>query len=101
MPVQKATHFDKTPSAIYHKTMVDKKAKDSIAVDAYSGYRDDEMSRSFIFAGEKIQVVEILEATVEETKERKRNRRFRLRGSDGYIHRISYAEATAAWSYVR
>jgi len=80
--------------------MADENTGDHIVVDAYSGYRGDEMPRSFIFSGERIRVVEILRATVEENGERKRNRRFRLKGSDGCIHRISYAEETMSWSYV-
>ena len=80
--------------------MVDENTGGYIDVDAYSGYRSDEMPRSFIFSGERIQVIEILQATVEENAERKRNQIFRLRGSDGCIHRISYAEETMSWSYV-
>ncbi|HXX57786.1 MAG TPA: hypothetical protein VEI96_07270 [Thermodesulfovibrionales bacterium] len=78
--------------------MADKKAGRSIAVDAYSGYRGEEVPRSFILSGEKIEVIEILDAGIEEIEGR-RKRLFRLRGSDGYVHRISYEEEAKEWFY--
>ncbi|HAM52289.1 MAG TPA: hypothetical protein DCP92_16940 [Nitrospiraceae bacterium] len=76
--------------------MPDKK----IQVVAYSGYRGEEIPRAFIFSGENIAVVEILKAWTEETsKDRKKRRRFRLKGSDGYIHEIYHDEEISAWFY--
>ena len=71
-----------------------------IEVVAYSGYRGEEVPRAFIFSGENIAVVEILKAWTEETsKDRKKRRRFRLKGSDGYIHEIYHDEEVSAWFY--
>ncbi|MGD1075243.1 MAG: hypothetical protein ABR903_04080 [Thermodesulfovibrionales bacterium] len=71
---------------------------EKIDVVAYSGYRGAEIPRAFMFAGERIDVVEILKAWTEETAgDRKRRRRFRLRGSDGYIHEIYHNEEVSAW----
>ena len=71
-----------------------------IEVVAYSGYRGEEVPRALIFSGENIAVVEILKAWTEETsKDRKKRRRFRLKGSDGYIHEIYHDEEVSAWFY--
>jgi hypothetical protein len=71
---------------------------EKIDVVAYSGYRGAEIPRAFMFSGENIAVVEILRAWTEETSgDRKRRRRFRLRGSDGHIHEIYHDEEVSAW----
>jgi hypothetical protein len=69
-----------------------------IDVIPYSGYRDDERPGSFFVHGEKIEVVEVLDRWIEEgLEDRARKRFFRLKGSDGNIHRIYYDEKALGW----
>jgi len=73
-----------------------------IEVIAYSGYRGEESPRVFILQGEKIQIMEILNMWIEEGLEDKtRKRIFKVRGSDGYMHKLYYAEKTMEWFYTK
>ncbi len=55
----------------------------------------------FILRGFRIDIVEILDSWVEEgLGDRVQKRYFRIKGSDGNIHRIYYDEDTLEWSYV-
>ena len=74
--------------------MSDKK----IAVAAYSGYRGEEVPRSFMLGREKIGVLEILDRWAEENLgTRGRRRFFKIRGSDGYVRKLYYDEGEKAW----
>jgi hypothetical protein len=69
-----------------------------ISVAAYSGYRGEEKPRSFVIAGEKINVVGIEKEWIGEDAETGSIRRhFRIRGSDGFIHLLSQDEKTGTW----
>ncbi len=73
-------------------------SSEKIVVTAYSGYRGEEIPRSFIFGSEKIEILEITGRWVEEDLETKgRKRFFKIRGSDGYVHRLYYDERESAW----
>lgn len=73
-----------------------------IEVIAYSSYRGEESPRVFIFHGEKIEVIEILNMWIEEGIEDKaRKRFFKVKGSDGYMHKLYYAEKTMEWFYTK
>ena len=74
--------------------MPDKK----IRVTAYSGSRGEEIPRSFILSGEKIEVVSILDRWIEETSaETRRKRFFYVKGSDGYRYRVYFDESEKIW----
>jgi ribosomal protein L7/L12 len=89
--VQEALSFD-----ILFKDMSDQK----IEVIAYSGYRDEETPRVMILHNKKIEVVKILSMWVEEgLDDRARKRFFKVKGSDGNIHKIYYAEKARQWFY--
>jgi len=69
-----------------------------IELTAYSGSRGEEIPRAFILYGEKIEVIGILDMwTEEEFKGRGRKRFFRVKGSDGYTHKIYYDEKKMEW----
>lgn len=69
-----------------------------IKVIAYSGYRPEEIPRSFILHNEKIEVIEIHDMWIEEDLQGMTRRRFfKVRGSDGFIHKIYYDEKTKEW----
>ncbi len=71
-----------------------------IEVIAYSGYRDEETPRAFTLRDKRIEVVEIEERWIEEGfGERGRKRFFKVKGSDGAIHKIGYDEKTKEWYY--
>jgi hypothetical protein len=71
---------------------------EKIALTAYSGHRGEEIPRSFILQSEKIEVLEILDRWAEENFEtRGRKRFFKIRGSDGYVHKLYYDEREKAW----
>ena len=75
--------------------------EEKIEVIAYSGYREEETPRTIFFHGERIEVVEILKRWLEERSEdRLRKRFFRIRGSDGKIHKIYYDEKGMEWVYI-
>lgn len=69
-----------------------------IKVIAYSGYRPEEIPRSFILHNEKIEIIEILDMWIEEgLHDRSRKRFFKVRGSDGFIYKIYLDEKTEEW----
>lgn len=71
---------------------------EEIEVNAYSGARGEETPRSFVFHGERIEVVRILNVWIEEGHEdRARRRFFELVGSDGYSYKICYDEGLMKW----
>lgn len=71
---------------------------EKIQVICYSGYKGNEMPRAFVLHGEVINVVEILSMWVEESHEdKKRERFFKVRGSDGYEYKIYFYEKTCEW----
>ena len=73
-----------------------------IKVIAYAGYRTEETPRAFILQNEKIVVIEIMDMWIEEgfvNKERKRF--FKVKGSDGYIHKIYHDKKTMEWFHNR
>jgi len=73
-------------------------SSERVVVRAYSGYRAEEIPRSFVLCNETIEAGEILYGWIEEDPEtRKRKRFFRIRGSDGYLHKLYYDEAEEAW----
>lgn len=76
-------------------------SEEKIEVVAYSGYREEETPRTILFHGEKIEVMEILRQWIEEkSDDRSRRRFFRIRGSDGKIHKIYYDEKGMEWVYI-
>lgn len=69
-----------------------------IEVLAYSGYRGDEVPRSFIQNSEKIEIIEVLSQWVEEGLEhRRRKRTFLCKGRNGEIYKIYYDEEKEEW----
>ncbi len=69
-----------------------------IEVSAYSGSRGEETPRSFVFRNYRIEVIRILDMWIEEGLERgSRKRFFKLKGSDGYVYKIYFGEATGEW----
>jgi len=74
--------------------------EEKITVDAYSGYRGEETPRAFILHGNKVEVVEIVNAWIEQRTEYMVIRRFfKVKGSDGSIHKIHYDEDKKEWFY--
>jgi hypothetical protein len=71
-----------------------------IDVITYSGYRGEERPIAFILHGERIEVMEILDKRIEEdVADRTRKRLFKVKGSDGYTHVLSYDEQSSKWLY--
>ncbi len=71
-----------------------------IDVISYSGRKGDERPLTIILRGLRIDVVEITDRWIEEgVRDRVRRRFFRVRGSDGGIHRICYDESVREWYY--
>jgi hypothetical protein len=69
-----------------------------IEVKSYSGYRGEEVPRSFIFRGEKIEITEIIAQWIEEgIRDRTRKRFFKMKGSDGSTYDIYSDEKTEEW----
>ena len=69
-----------------------------IRVVAYAGYRDEELPKSFMIQGEKIEVAAILRMWNEEhVKDKTRKRGFQIRASDGYEYKIYYDEKMKQW----
>lgn len=69
-----------------------------IEVTAYSGYRGEEVPRSFVLEGRRVEVSAVLEARVEEDRGGGERRRFfRVRGSDGRVYGLYYSEGSARW----
>jgi len=73
-------------------------SEEKIRVIAYSGYRGEETPRAFMLGGRRIEVVEIQERWIEEgIGDRATKRFFKVKGSDGGIHKIFYDEKTGEW----
>ena len=73
---------------------------EQIDVVSYSGSKGDERPLTFIRRGFRIDVLEILDQWVEEgSGDKVRKRYFRVKGSDGNIHRLYYDENIRQWYY--
>jgi hypothetical protein len=73
-------------------------ADGKIRVMSYSGYRDDEMPRAFFLDDRKLEIIEVLETWREEgLNDKIRRRFFKIRDSDGFIHKIYLDERTNEW----
>ena len=73
---------------------------EQIDVISYSGRTGDERPVTFILRGLRIDVAVILDHWIEEgSEDRVRKRYFRVKGSDGNIHRIYYDEKILEWFY--
>jgi len=74
--------------------------EEKVTVVAYSGYRGEETPKEFILHGNKVEVVEIVSAWIEQgTGNRRIKRLFEVKGNDGSIHRIYYDEEEKEWFY--
>ena len=75
--------------------------EEGIDVIAYSGYRGEEIPRTILLSGKRIEVVEILRQWVEEGPENRKTRRFyRIRAGDGNLYTIYYGEKSMKWFHV-
>jgi len=75
---------------------------EKIELLAYSGYRGEETPRAFMLGERRIEVVEIQERWIEEgIADRATKRFFKVKGSDGGIHKIFYDEKTARWYHAK
>ena len=73
---------------------------EQIDVISYSGNKGDERPVTFVLRGVRIDVVEIADRWIEEgSEDRVRKRFFRVKGSDGKIHRIYFDENVLVWYY--
>ncbi len=73
-------------------------SEERIEVIAYSGYRGEEIPRTLLFRGEKVEVIEILKQWVEERSEDREIKRFyQIKGSDGGVYMIYYDEKSMEW----
>jgi hypothetical protein len=73
-------------------------SEERIRVIAYSGYKGEETPRAFVLGDKRIEVVEIQDRWIEEgIEDRTTKRFFKVKGSDGCIHKIFYDEKTAEW----
>lgn len=71
-----------------------------IDVISYAGSKSEERPVTFILRGLRIDIREILDRWVEEGSEDRRQKRFfKVKGSDGNIHRIYYDEVILEWYY--
>jgi len=75
--------------------------EEKIEVIAYSGYRGEEIPRTILLHGKKIEVFEILSQWIEErSDDRGRKRFYKIKGSDGVLHMIYYDEKAMEWFHV-
>jgi len=78
----------------------DRATEERVTVDAYSGHRGEETPRKFNLHGKKVEVVEILNAWIEQGPGYKTIKRFfEVKGNDGSIHKIYYDEDNEEWFY--
>jgi len=71
---------------------------EKIRVMCYSGSRAEEMPRAFFLDNKKIEITEVLDTWIEEgLSDRIRRRFFKVRGSDGFIHKLYVDARTNAW----
>ncbi len=74
--------------------MCDKK----IVVNAYSGYKGEELPRTLIINNEIIAVNKILRMWIEERiDDKKRKRYFEIEGSDGFKYKLYFDESIKEW----
>lgn len=74
--------------------------KKKTKVISYSGYRGEEIPRSFILEDKNIEVSEIIKMWIEEDQEnRVRLRGFHIKGSDGSEYILYYDEEKTEWYY--
>ena len=75
-----------------------KGSEQKIKVVAYSGYRGEEMPKTILLHGTRIEVVEILNQWIEERLEDRTTKRFyQIKGDDGVLYRIYYDEKAMEW----
>ncbi len=75
--------------------------EEKIIVTAYCGSRSEELPRSFVLRSERIEVAQILDMWIGEGSEAgSRKRFFKVRGSDGFVHKIFYDETALEWFIV-
>ncbi|NWF52593.1 MAG: hypothetical protein HXY47_05865 [Nitrospirae bacterium] len=73
-------------------------SEEKIEVDAYSGYKGEEIPRSLVLNNEKILVTQILRMWIEdEFGYRKRRRYFEIKGSNGFRYKIYFDEDIKEW----
>jgi hypothetical protein len=73
-------------------------SEQKIKVIARSDGRGEEVPRVILYEGMRIDVLDILDRWIESGQEdRVVKRCFRVRGSDGGVHRIDYHEASGEW----
>jgi len=73
-----------------------------LEVIAYSGYRGEEVPRTFSLNKGRIEVIKVTNAWIEEDPgNRVRKRFFTVKGNDGHAHQIYYNEQASAWFYVQ
>ena len=73
-------------------------SKERIKVIPHLGYRGEETPRTIFLHEKKIEVLEILKRWTEEgVKDRRRDRLFKVKGSDGLIYTIHYDERVMEW----
>jgi hypothetical protein len=71
---------------------------EKIRVISYSGHRREEIPRVFFLGNTKVDIVEVLDMWIEEGfGDRVRLRFFKVRGDDGFIHKIYRDERTNEW----
>ncbi len=65
---------------------------------AYSGYKGEEVPRSFLLHEVKVDVVSVIRSWIEESLHDKGRRRFfKVRGSDGFTYTLYYDEMKSEW----
>ena len=69
-----------------------------IKVNAYAGYRGEELPRSFVYGKKRHEIIEILSMTMEESKERRRGRKFLIKTKEGKRVTLFYEEKSREWS---
>jgi len=75
-----------------------KGSEQKIKVVAYSGYRGEEMPKTILLHGTRIEVIEILNQWIEERLEDRTTKRFyQIKGDDGVLYRIYYDEKAMEW----
>ncbi len=74
--------------------------EEKVTVVAYSGYRGEETPREFTLHGNKVEVVEIIKAWIEQGAGNKGIKRFfEVKGNDGSVYTIYYDEDEKEWFY--
>ncbi len=74
--------------------------KEKVEVIAHSGYRGEEIPRSFKLRGTRVDVSKILSRWIEEgVGDRDRKRGFRVKGTDDMAYSLVYDEQTQEWFY--